>query len=172
MQGLRVFEESEGHVQPLRQFQGLFALLSGELREYRWALSGTIVLAAAAGGERLPDGAELDALFEQDSRLPHAAEGERPIWERGWIRSEGLRRLSPLVDGDWTQIIGFDPTRMPRRFEVRAEDSMWLCTNADVVLLCIDALAWEFYSQRVDLVRLVRAAFPMSKPRVLGEAAS
>jgi hypothetical protein len=82
-------------------FAELFAPIQWDTHDLYWALEGSVVLVAAAGGVVSPDDEVLDAMFEVSPGVPPPPRDYQPVWERGWlspIRTQGAAGQRLLIE--------------------------------------------------------------------------
>jgi hypothetical protein len=136
-------------------FSELVEPVADQIDALWFAATGSVVFSTGFR-DGFPDDATFAALFD-DSEV----ENDSPIWERAWLKPGGLKALAPLVQGDWTDIVGVQESCKPAIADVKT-DTRWLEAHAEVYFSCVDAAFWAVFSSHPEILSLLRHRFPQS----------
>jgi hypothetical protein len=118
-----------------------------------WAFEGGAPF-SSQGPLPFPDDEELVSLFDVPDE-----KSDRAVWDLGWLRSNGIRRMLPFVHSDWLSVYAVIPPPFPRDW-VGAEAARPPLSNLRGLALyldCVDGAFWRAWSPLEPIMSALRS---------------
>src|SRR5687768_11183936 len=136
-------------------FESIVWPLLPALARCAWAFEGSTPFAAVRSpASPFPEDEELLRLFDSPDDG-----SERPAWEVGWLRPEGIARMLPFVVSDWLDVYAVAPPTFPRTWlrENRSGQHLADIPGIRLYLGCVDAAFWRAWSPEDAIMEALRA---------------